>query len=84
VGVLSVKCPHCDSEINSLILETRIDELIDSVESELRGVLGDYRPARKWFRLTKAEAIQLLGAGELGDSWELIKRVEKKLKDKNK
>jgi hypothetical protein len=38
----------------------------------------------KWVGLTKAEAIQLLGAGELGDSWELIKRVEKKLKDKNK
>lgn len=81
------------------------DELLDSLESELRDVLGHYRealaqtqepqiafnskvigyaaPQRTWIGLTDDEATQLWESTDDRDSWELLKRVEAKLKERN-
>ena len=59
------------------------DELLDSLESELRDVLGHYREQRKWVPLTEEEATALWEGTDDRDSWELIMKVQKALKEKN-
>ena len=62
------------------------DELLDSLESELRDVLGYYRQQRTWVGLTDEEIDELHGSPmELEQSGELkwVRAVEAKLKDKN-
>ena len=59
------------------------DELLDSLESELRDVLGHYREQRKWVPLTEEEATALWEGTDDRDSWELIMQVQKALKEKN-
>jgi len=61
------------------------DELLDSLELELRDVLGHLRTRREWVGLTEEEAIDLLPVGD----WEIeptlvfAKAIEAKLKEKN-
>ena len=61
-----------------------MDELLDSLESELRDVLGHYREAlkqRQWVGLTDEELAKFSDA-KLG-SYDLCLEVEAKLKEKN-
>ena len=61
-----------------------MDELLDSLESELRDVLGHYREAlkqRQWVDLTDAELAELSDA-KLG-SYDLCLEVEEILRIKN-
>jgi hypothetical protein len=61
------------------------DELLDSLELELRDVLGHLRTRREWVGLTEEETIDLLPVGD----WEIeptlvfAKAIEAKLKEKN-
>ena len=57
------------------------DELLDSLESELRDVLGHLRTRREWVGLTKAEFEEAVEDKEdLEDCWMAI---EAKLQEKN-
>ena len=58
-----------------------LDELIDSLESELRDVLGHYRTAREWVGLTDMEKEQFYN--EVDDWDKCVDWVEDKLKEKN-
>ena len=57
------------------------DELLDSLESELRDVMGHYRAAREWVGLTDIEKEQFYN--EVDDWDECVDWVEAKLKEKN-
>lgn len=46
-------------------------------------VVGYVAPQRPWVGLTEDEATALWENTDTEDSWELIKRVESKLKEKN-
>jgi hypothetical protein len=59
------------------------DELLDSLESELRDVLGHYRTAREWVGLTDDEIETLMDNYDVGDS-DYARAIEQLLKDKNK
>ena len=57
------------------------DELLDSLESELRDVLGYYRQQRTWVGLTDEERSQLV---TLHHGWnKYAQAIEAKLKEKN-
>jgi hypothetical protein len=55
------------------------DALLDSLESELRDVLGYYRQQRTWVGLTDEEIKEL----DLSNYVQVVRIVEAKLKDKN-
>ena len=57
------------------------DELLDSLESELRDVLGHYRTAREWVGLTDDERMALFEKSSGLNSY--AKAIEAKLRDKN-
>ena len=61
------------------------NELLDSLESELRDVLGHYREQRKWVGLTDEEIHNLGWMDEMSfeDEVELVREVEAKFKEKN-
>ena len=62
------------------------DELLDSLESELRDVLGYYRQQRTWVGLTDEEIAQAIESINMlhGDyATEVAYAIEAKLKDKN-
>ena len=61
------------------------DELLDSLESELRDVLGHLRTRREWVGLTINEVLNLLPCSEWKADVTLIfaKAIEAKLKEKN-
>ena len=57
------------------------DELLDSLESELRDVLGYYRQQRTWVGLTRDE---VLGIEEITKHpLDFYRAIEAKLKEKN-
>ena len=56
-----------------------LDELLDSLESELRDVLGHYRTAREWVGLTDDEIEHLRN----DQPWWMVRDIEAKLKEKN-
>jgi hypothetical protein len=58
------------------------DALLDSLESELRDVLGYYRQQRTWVDLTKEECFELC-VKHKDNSFSLLVAVQEKLKDKN-
>ena len=58
------------------------DELLDSLELELRDVLGHYRTAREWVGLTDEE-FHDLQIEHIDDPWANFKAIEAKLKEKN-
>jgi hypothetical protein len=66
------------------------NELLDSLESELRDVLGHYREQRKWVGLTQIQ-VKLLREGvekesiKTGDSidWAFYTHINEALKEKN-
>ena len=61
------------------------DELLDSLELELRDVLGHLRTRREWVGLTdadKEEAFDELQEAD-GGFWEFADYIEAKLKEKN-
>ena len=58
------------------------DELLDSLESELRDVLGHYRTAREWVGLTDDEIETLMDNYDVGDS-DYARAIEQRLKEKN-
>jgi len=58
-----------------------MDELLDSLESELHDVLGYYRQRRKWVGLTDEE--RYLGDARSEEEIEYAKDIEAKLKEKN-
>ena len=66
------------------------NELLDSLESELRDVLGHYREQRKWVGLTQIQ-VKLLREGvekesiKTGDSidWTFYTNINEALKEKN-
>jgi hypothetical protein len=60
-----------------------MEDALDALESELRDVLGHYREQRKWVPLTADEATAIWEGTDDRDSWELIMRVQKALKEKN-
>ena len=61
------------------------DELLDSLESELRDVLGHLRTRREWVGLTDEEMYKLwLTTDEETDRMAFGKAVEAKLKEKNR
>jgi hypothetical protein len=55
------------------------NELLDSLESELRDVLGHYREQRKWVGLTDDEIEHLRN----DQPWWVVRDIEAKLKEKN-
>ena len=55
------------------------DELLDSLESELKDVLGHYRTAREWVGLTDDEIEHLCN----DQPWWMVRDIEAKLKEKN-
>jgi hypothetical protein len=61
------------------------DELLDSLESELRDVLGHLRTRREWVGLMEEETIDLLPVGdwEIESTLDFAKAIEAKLKEKN-
>ena len=61
------------------------DELLDSLESELRDVLGYYRQQRTWVGLTPEEILDMFDDQQVyGSKWlEFARAVEAKLKEKN-
>ena len=62
------------------------DELLDSLESELRDVLGHLRTRREWVGLTDEEVEELAKwADKHAAPWhlEFARAVEAKLKEKN-
>jgi ribosome assembly protein YihI (activator of Der GTPase) len=59
-----------------------LDELLDSLESELRDVLGHYRAAREWVGLTDDEIETLMDNYDVGDS-DYARAIEQLLKEKN-
>ena len=60
------------------------DELLDSLESELRDVLGYYRQQRAWVGLTEEELKECFSiTPDLFLPWHIYKRIEQKLKEKN-
>ena len=58
------------------------NELLDSLESELRDVLGHYREQRKWVGLTGVE-INHIFAANVGYPERMMKEVGRLLKEKN-
>ena len=58
-----------------------MDELLDSLESELHDVLGYYRQRRKWVGLSRDEALDLEEATT--HPLEFARAIEAKLKEKN-
>lgn len=58
------------------------DELLDSLESELRDVLGHYRAAREWVSLTREEVLDLADAET--HPLEFVRSIETRLKEKNR
>ena len=58
------------------------DALLDSLESELRDVLGYYRQQRTWVGLTDEELELLNDCGDT-DSYKFARAIEAKLKAKN-
>ena len=64
-----------------------MDELLDSLESELRDVLGYYRQRREWVGLTDEEIMEMLDYGQYGRVPEyarnFVDAIEAKLKEKN-
>ena len=58
-----------------------LDELLDSLESELRDVLGHYRTAREWVGLTDEE-IEEIYTNAMSD-FDFIYDTQAKLKEKN-
>ena len=60
------------------------DALLDSLESELRDVLGYYRQQRTWVGLTDDERLEAAGI-EGADEWfwKVVEAIEAKLKEKN-
>jgi len=58
------------------------DELLDSLESELRDVLGYYRQQRTWVDLTKEECFELC-VKHKDNSFSLLVAVQEKLMEKN-
>ena len=61
------------------------NELLDSLESELRDVLGHYREQKKWVGLTDEEIHNLGWMDEMSfeDEVELVREVEAKFMEKN-
>ena len=59
------------------------DELLDSLESELRDVLGHLRTRREWVGLTQEEVDALLWKLSVGAVDEDVRTIEAKLKEKN-
>jgi hypothetical protein len=60
------------------------DELLDSLESELRDVLGYYRQQRTWVGLTdEGEILAISNTMPYADRFEFAKAIEAKLKEKN-
>ena len=58
-----------------------LDELLDSLESELRGVLGHYRTAREWASITDEDISEIIrGTHNTGS---FVRAIEANLKDKN-
>ena len=57
------------------------DELLDSLESELRDVLGHLRTRREWVGLTNEEIAEYLWMGK--DVVSVIKEVQETLREKN-
>ena len=61
-----------------------MDELLDSLESELRDVLGYYRQRREWVGLTDGEILKIWKSdAEPKGVVEFVREVEAKLKEKN-
>ena len=63
-----------------------MDELLDSLESELHDVLGYYRQRRKWVGLTDEEIDELYGSPmelERSGALKWVRVIEAKLKEKN-
>ena len=62
-----------------------LDELLDSLESELRDVLGHYRTAREWVGLTDEEIteIRLQTFDVIATNQEVYRVIEAKLKERN-
>ena len=61
------------------------DELLDSLESELRDVLGHLRTRREWVGLTDEEILKCnwaIGANDM--LLNFAKAIEAKLKEKNR
>ena len=59
------------------------DELLDSLESELRDVLGHLRTRREWVGLTDEEVHDIVWSLPYEPSQEHIRAIEAKLKEKN-
>ena len=59
-----------------------MDALLDSLESELRNVLGYYRQRREWVGLTEDEQIKLVQK-HIDSPVALLFEAEAKLKEKN-
>ena len=59
------------------------DELLDSLESELRDVLGHYRQQRTWVGLTEDEVFAVSNTMPYGDRFDFAEAIEAKLKEKN-
>jgi hypothetical protein len=59
------------------------DELLDSLESELRDVLGYYRQQRPWVGLTEAQFLEAVRLAENGNYLVAFVRIQEWLKGQN-
>lgn len=59
------------------------DELLDSLELELRDVLGHLRARREWVGLTDEEMDEALNLCDTTDIYKYFRAIEAKLKEKN-
>ena len=68
--------------------DREVEEIIRSnlnLQMNLAGIRGDFEAKlqRTWVGLTDEEANELWESTDIGDDWELMKRTEAKLKEKN-
>ena len=59
------------------------DEALEKKAENARELGLNYEPERTWVGLTDEEANELWESTDIGDDWELMKRTEAKLKEKN-
>lgn len=70
-----MSCPHGNHPDNC--------DICDEVEAAYKSGVEHTKQNREWVGLTDEEATKLWNSTEDKDSWELLKRVEAKLKEKN-
>ena len=78
-------CKSCGQRMRGICKHCEPQEYIDMMGRVIEEVAYSFsqRPKREWVGLTDEEANELWESTDTQDDWELLKRVEAKLRSKN-